>query len=478
MKIENNNNQKTSSSNDNLNDIKVGIIGLGLIGGSIARVLTRKCGIHKIYAVDFDEASLANALTDGNITKACKNMVELKDCDIIYLCVPVGRVPSILDELSKWYSGIVTDVTSTKEKIFAYVSSNFPSMRFVGGHPMAGSEKVGYAASNENLFENAPYILCRKASENIIYPNDDSIAIDSNSDQLTSVSNPTLESVSESQLVSMIESAMSSESTSEPSSASTSESVGKTELEKGLFKTSISELELESKLASELKSAISTESENMLQKEIADFDLVKKLAIMMDAVPIEMSPKDHDIAVGLISHLPHIVAYSLVNSVQATGDTRLKTIAAGGFKDITRIASSDPILWTDILCDSGRTIAELLDGYIQNLQQMKDALQSQDRQTLYNLFSVAKDYRDTLVVSKNPENQKVQLWVDVDDKPGMIGKIAVLFGDNDINIKNMNIQDNRAYEGGSLRITLSSMSDAQKGFELLEKDNLNVRIVC
>ena len=372
-----------------ISSYKIGIVGIGLIGGSIARALTKKVGIKQICAIDSDEASLEKAFNDGTITKYSHNIEDLRGCDLIYLCVPVGNIFSIIDELSLWYDGIVTDVASTKEKIMSYIISSHPTMRFIGGHPMAGSEKVGYAASNENLFENAPYILCSKISDKKMNPNSHS-----KNDQFCK-----------------------------------------------------------------------------------DLDFVKTLALQMDAVPIEMTSREHDIAVGLVSHLPHIVAYSLVDSVRSRGDERLRTIAAGGFRDITRIASSDPKLWTDILCDSGETIAELLDEYISDLTFMKDALKNQDRQTLLTLFSKAKEYRDQLPQTQYSKNRPVQLWVEVDDKPGMIGKIAVLFGDVGINIKNMNIQDNRAYEGGSLRITLSSMDDAKIGARLLEKEMLPVRII-
>lgn len=389
--------------NKSIQSIKIGIVGIGLIGGSIARALTEKAGIKSISAVDSDEASLKKALNDGSITKYSMDLKDLYDCDLIYICVPVGSIPSMLDNLSSWYSGIVTDVASTKEQIVSYAGSHYPTMRFIGGHPMAGSEKVGYASSKENLFENAPYILCKKTQE-----------LDTN---LTGKS-----------LL-----------------------YGKINIKKQMLENDVS-------------------FDN-------DFDIVRKLAILMDAVPVEMSPKEHDIAVGLISHLPHIVAYSLVNAVQTRGDGCLKSIAAGGFRDITRIASSDPALWTDILCDSGKTIAELLEEYINILNQMKDALKLQDRQTLLTMFSKAKDYRDQLPMTPHSRNQTVQLWIEVDDKPGMIGRIAVLFGDHGINIKNMNIQDNRAYEGGSLRITLSSTDDAKLGEELLKKELVTVRII-
>ena len=361
--------------------MKIGIVGLGLIGGSIARALKAKAGIRSITAVDSDEVSVKKAMSDGSISGFGLKLKDLQHCDLIYVCVPVGITASVLDELSKWYTGIVTDVASTKERIVSYVASRYPAMRFIGGHPMAGSEKVGYSASQENLFENAPYILC---------------------------SNP------------------------------------------------------------------AHKGEKAAEQ---DFGVVRDLSILMSAVPVEMDAGEHDAAVGLISHLPHVIAYSLVDLVRSRNDERLKSIAAGGFRDITRIASSDPSLWADILSDSGDTVAELLESYIAALNRMKGMLERHEKDSLLAAFTGAKAYRDQLPQAGHSGSGPVQLWVEVDDKPGMIGRIAVLFGDHGINIKNMNIQDNRAYEGGSLRITLSSSEDARLGAELLQKEGLAVRII-
>ncbi len=362
--------------------MNIGIVGLGLIGGSIARALGKRAGVRFISAADTDGATLKKAWSDHTISCAAATLRELEDCDLIYLCVPAGSVFGILDELSRWYGGIVTDTASTKGNIVSYVRCHYPEMRFVGGHPMAGSEKVGYAASKSSLFENAPYIVCPMRTD---------------SNQATCDH---------------------------------------------------------------------------------DIQIVRELASRMSAVPVEMDAAEHDTAVGLISHLPHIAAYSLVGMVDSSGDARLKAIAAGGFRDITRIASSDPALWADILCDSGDTIANLLEDYIDLLARMKTMLKARDRQALYETFSAAKAYRDQLpLIGGLSGRQAVQLWVEVDDKPGMIGKIALLFGDHGINIKNMNIQDNRAYEGGSLRITLSCAEDAKLGARLLESEKLAVRIV-
>ncbi|MHB8961788.1 MAG: prephenate dehydrogenase/arogenate dehydrogenase family protein [Saccharofermentanales bacterium] len=363
--------------------IRIGIIGLGLIGGSLARALRAKMGIVPAVAVGRNEKVLGQAVADGNIMMYSTKVADIIDCDLVFLCVPVGKVFEIIDEISLFYKGAVTDVASTKASIDGYIRQNHPGMRFIGGHPMAGSEKVGYEASNANLFENAPYILCDTSRSKI------------------------------------------ETGTSDPE----------------------------------------------------DMEVMKSIVAGIGARAIMMEPYEHDRSVGLISHLPHIAAYALVETVKSHNDDRLRTIAAGGFRDVTRIASSDPDLWADILCDSGDTVTELLDGYIEALSDMRKCLAIKDREALLNIFKSAKEYRDGMALPGKFKDGTIQLWVEIDDKPGMIARVSTIFSVAGINIRNIGIQDSREYEGGSLRITLSSPEDAEKGAKLLADAKMLVRIV-
>ena len=363
--------------------IRIGIIGLGLIGGSLARALRAKMGIVPAVAVGRNEKVLGQAVADGNIMMYSTKVADIIDCDLVFLCVPVGKVFEIIDEISLFYKGAVTDVASTKASIDGYIRQNHPGMRFIGGHPMAGSEKVGYEASNANLFDNAPYILCDTSRSKI------------------------------------------ETGTSDPE----------------------------------------------------DMEVMKSIVAGIGARAIMMEPHEHDRSVGLISHLPHIAAYALVETVKSHNDDRLRTIAAGGFRDVTRIASSDPDLWADILCDSGDTVTELLDGYIEALSDMRKCLAIKDREALLNVFKSAKEYRDGMALPGKFKDGTIQLWVEIDDKPGMIARVSTIFSVAGINIRNIGIQDSREYEGGSLRITLSSPEDAEKGAKLLADAKMLVRIV-
>ncbi len=358
-------------------DPRIGIIGLGLIGGSIARALRSKMGITPAIAVGRNEEVLRRACRDGNIAAYSTRVADLADCDLVFVCVPVGTMTGIMDEIASFYKGIITDVASTKASIVGYMRRCHPEIRYIGGHPMAGSEKVGYEASGAGLFENAPYILCAE-------------------------------------------------------SASLAE---------------------------------------------GDLELMERIVRGIGARAIRMTARDHDEAVGLISHLPHIAAYALVDTVRRREDDRLRSIVAGGFRDITRIASSDPGLWADILCDSGDTVIRLLDGYIDSLTGLRGHLAAGGREELAAVFGKAKEYRDAMMLPGKTRDGTVQLWVEIDDKPGMIARVSAFFSKARINIRDIGIQDSREYEGGSLRITLSSAEDAQKGETLLRDAGMTARIV-
>ena len=136
---------------------KVGIVGLGLIGGSLAKAIHGRTGIKEIVAIDKDEASLKMAKEEGVITEfSCDDVNILSGCDVVILCAPVDVIKNMQDDLAKVDIGMITDVGSVKQPVMDAI--RLPN--FVGGHPMAGSERYGYACSNGSLFENALYVIC------------------------------------------------------------------------------------------------------------------------------------------------------------------------------------------------------------------------------------------------------------------------------------------------------------------------------
>ena len=352
---------------------KAGIIGLGLIGGSIAKALRYRLGVKNIVAVDRDHISIDTAVKDGVLYSGCSEINDtILDCDIIFICTPAKSVIQYISTLSPLVKPgcIITDAASTKEEILNYADSMTNPACFIGGHPMAGSEKTGYSSGSAHMFENAYYIMC-------------------------------------------------------PSKAATPESI------------------------------------NILAEIVAGFG----------AIPVTIDAKEHDRITGSISHLPHVVASALVNLVHDTDspDSRMQMLAAGGFKDITRIASSSPEMWQNIMFSNKFQVVSILEAYIEKLNEFKYQLQADDSTGIHDFFLASKQYRDSFSSTRKGLIPSVyELIVDVADKPGIIGEIATLLGNHGINIKNINISNSREFELGCLRITLPDAESLQKSLDLLK----------
>ena len=353
-------------------DKKVTIIGLGLIGGSLAKALRERLGIRDITAVGRSIEPLDKAVADGTISRGFTVLNDhVWESDLIFICTPVKTAMEYIRSLAGNVkaSCIVTDVGSTKAEIINYVNALPEFIRFVGGHPMAGTEKTGYSSSFSHLFENAYYILT-------------------------------------------------------PSKSS--------------------------------------------DKNAMDFmtDLVRGIG----ALPVILDAEEHDRIVGSISHLPHIAAAALVNAVSQadTGDGKMQTLAAGGFRDITRIASSSPEMWQSITLSNSQQIREALKKYMGLLEKFDKYIEAGDSANIYKFFENAKNYRDTFSAGKKGLIEPLpEIAIDVVDRPGVIGEIATLLGKNGVNIKNINVSNSREFEHGCLIITLPDPETMAKAFDLL-----------
>ena len=265
---------------------------------------------------------------------------------------------------------IITDIGSTKTDIHKAVERLGYGDVFVGGHPMAGSEKTGYENATDHLLENAYYIIT-----------------------------PTAKS----------------------------------------------------------------------RKE--DVDRMVEVAKAIDSIPIVLDYQQHDRIVAAISHLPHLIASSLVNLVKDSDDPegRMKLLAAGGFKDITRIASSSPEMWEQICMTNVEPIADMLERYIGSLQDILSEIKGHQGEAIYKLFEKSRDYRNTITDrAKGSVEPSYAFSVDVADEVGAISTIAVILAAKGISIKNIGINNNRERGEGALKIEFydeASMTAAWKRLE-------------
>ena len=188
------------------------------------------------------------------------------------------------------------------------------------------------------------------------------------------------------------------------------------------------------------------------------------------AIPLTLSAPQHDMAVGAISHLPHVVAYALVNSIrpQNDHDRLLQRLAAGGFRDITRIASSNPDMWESICLNNREALLALLDKFQYILSEFRNSLETKDKEAVLSFFSQAKEYRDSFDQNiRGLMPNGYVLTLDVPDKPGAIAKVSVILLSEGINIKNISISNIREYEGGVLHIMFANENERQHAKEVL-----------
>ena len=354
--------------------ITCGFVGLGLIGGSIARALKANRKDIVIIACDPNEETLKLAteqkIADEAYPAPCDAFTA---CDYIFLCAPVSHNDENLLKILSYRKKdcILTDVGSVKTPINSLIHSLGLTDCFIGGHPMAGSERIGFANSKAGLLENAYYILAP---------------------------------------------------------------------------------------APQVPAA-----------KIAEF---QGLVTSMGAIPLQVESQKHDYVTAAVSHLPHIVAAALVHLVQDHDDAQglMKSIAAGGFKDITRIASSSPVMWQQICALNSGPIEEMLDRYIRYMTNIRKLVHEHNEQGIYDLFEASRDYRDSIPgTSAGPIKKAFALYCDIIDEAGGIAAIATILAANRISIKNIGIIHNRSFEEGVLRIEFYEQEACAGAVLLLKK---------
>ena len=184
-------------------------------------------------------------------------------------------------------------------------------------------------------------------------------------------------------------------------------------------------------------------------------DRYYELVASLKAIPLILTYEKHDYVTAAISHLPHIIASSLVNLVKNCDyeDGTMKRVAAGGFKDITRIASSSPEMWEQICSANSENIIQVLDEYINSLIGIKFSLAEHNTHCIHDLFSTSRDYRNSISDSgSGPIPNSYSIYCDMVDEAGGIAALATILATNGISIKNIGIVHNREFEEAVLHV--------------------------
>ena len=332
----------------------IAVLGTGLIGGSLALALRRRDP--ELTVVGFDPApgEADRAKARGALTEAAGSPEEaVAAASVVVLAMPVDRIPAACSGLETAIPphAVVTDVGSAKRAVVAQGERSFGG-RFVGGHPMAGSERHGIEAADEALFEGAWWILT-------------------------------------------------------PTAATSSEAYG------------------------------------------AVLDLVGRAG----AKPVAVDPEAHDALVARLSHLPQLTASALVEVAASSGDREtLLGLAGNGFRDVTRIAASNPDLWVAIIRSNQKAVLDALDGLGERMQRVGAMVREDRWDDLGAWLDDARRARLELFAKPEYGGEPVSLSMLVPDRPGVLAEVTTAAGELGANIEDLRIV--HSTEGGRGRLEL------------------------
>lgn len=334
------------------------IVGMGLIGSSIAGAVRAAWPDVRIVGVDTDERTrqlvVEKGLADEVIEGVNERLLQVlsEECDLVVLATSVDSDEPYLQAIAEsGYAGIVTDTASTKVRISEMAERILlhPN-NFVPGHPMCGSEVNGIEGARDDLFQGAYWILC---------PNE------------------------------------------------------------------------------------STPPEHI--------PALHELITGMGARMINIPRDQHDRAVAVVSHVPHFVASSLVTLADRAADSQqsVMRLAAGGFKDTTRIAAGSPKLWCGIAFDNAEQVKAGLRDLQGILDQFADALETGDRQKLTEMLKVAADVRRSLPAAWVPSSDRLlEVRIPISNHPGAVAEVTAIASEAGCNIQSIEIDhvtEDRAY---------------------------------
>ncbi len=210
----------------------------------------------------------------------------------------------------------------------------------------------------------------------------------------------------------------------------------------------------------------------------SDFRSLHSLLTSIGAQVLAVDPEKHDKIVSTLSHLPHIISAALVNlaSKQTKESKNLLLIAAGGFRDMTRIAASNPDMWRDICMENSEAIMGSLEEFTKSLDVFKKDIQNSNDKELWEKFKEAQSIRKDLPKILHKEISELrELSIPVTDKPGVISDITVTLGRLGINIRDIEIVHMTEYSG-VLRLVVNGDEEAQAAANALRELGCEVEV--
>ena len=361
---------------------RIAIVGVGLIGGSLGLAFRQAASSSRLVGISRDE-TIAKALELGVVDEGYpyeKLDRGIAEADLVLLCTPIRRIVELLPEVIRFArdDALISAVGSTKRVIAqTALAAGREKVHFIGGHPMAGSERSGVSAADPFLFQNAIYILIP--------------------------------------------------------------------------------------------------DEGVPKKLYADLQLLLE---GIGARVVELSAEMHDRVVAAISHLPQMLATSLVEMVGRMNEEEgglYLPLAAGGFRDLTRIASSPfaPV-WEDICSTNADSIRTLIDRFTAMLGDVRARVGDESLRTDFDFAnekraSIPRDAKGFL-------HRLHEILVVAEDKPGVIAEIAGGLAAENLNINDIEVMKVREGQGGTIRLGFDSPEAAEKSLAVLRSLGYQARL--
>lgn len=340
---------------------RIAVVGTGLIGTSIAMAAIRAGDVVRGFDVDPD--ALARAAGRSGLSPAASVAECVHGATIVFVCTPIPSLAGIVAEaLAAAPDAVVTDVGSVKTHVAARVEAEADPAhlsRFVGGHPMGGSERAGPDRASPSVVDGIVWVLCATAR--------------------------------------------------------------------------------------------------------TDPAALERLAAWIERVgasPVRMEADRHDRLVAVVSHLPQVASTALMGlaATEEAGEPEILLLAAGGFRDLTRLAASSPHLWSDILLANRDQIARALELYADRLLAIREMVLGERSAEVEDAFARAKDARIALTAKPQVKAGVAVIQVPIPDRPGVLAELTAALGAGGVNIEDLQIV--HSPEGGRGTVHLTVAADA------------------
>lgn len=351
----------------------IAIIGVGLMGGSLGLAARERLGVRRVIGYSRTARTLHEAIDMGAITDRAATVEEAAAAaDICFVATPVRSILAVCRQAmaASGTGCIVTDMGSTKSGLMSALTTA-EEQRFIGGHPVCGSETAGVSNAREELYDGATWFL--------------------------------------------------------------------------------------------------TPGEGV---EPSNYERLHGFIAGVGAIPTAIDPDAHDRIMALVSHLPHVIANSVMNQAGSVNlDGREALLSAGpSFRDLTRVAGSNPGVWTDIFMDNSSWLTVALKEHRDSIDRVITAIEAGDEAALTEIIETAAANRNRMLEAEHlAPSELYVVKVPVPDRPGVLSTVTVALGNAGINIDDLAFHRISVEQGGVLSLAVSGRETGERAVEILKQ---------